>query len=402
MTGRTTSEIVAMTTRYQMGNYARFPVAFSRGEGTRLFDVEGREYLDFLGGIAVALLGHSHPRVVEAVCGQVRTLTHVSNLFHVPIQSEVGRLLSGAAGGGKVFLCNSGTEANEAAIKLARKWASDGGRKGASGFVVIEGGFHGRTYGGLSATAQPKFHEGFGPMLPGFTAVPFGDSSALEKALDGSVCAFLAEPVQGESGVRVHPPGYLEKAFALCRERGILFVADEIQSGMGRTGTFLASSQLGIRPDIATFAKGLANGLPLGAVVAREEVASAFGPGTHGSTFGGNPVCCAAAAAVLETVLSPGFLEEVSRKGDLLRDGLREIARGRTDVRDIRGMGLMVGMEMEVGGKETVRRCLDGGLVVGTAGENVLRFLPPLTISLEEIREGLRILADSLPEEGRR
>jgi acetylornithine/N-succinyldiaminopimelate aminotransferase len=398
----TSAEIVAMTQRHQMENYARYPVAFVRGEGARLFDAEGREYLDLLGGIAVALLGHSHPRVVDAVCGQAKALTHVSNLFHVPVQAELGRLLSGAAGGGKVFFCNSGTEANEAAIKLARKWAHDGAKKGAREFVVVEGSFHGRTYGGLSATAQPKLQQGFEPMLPGFRAVPFGEIAALERALTEAVCAFLVEPVQGESGVRVHPPGYLERASALCRELGILFVADEIQSGMGRTGAFLASSHFGIAPDIATFAKGLANGLPLGAVVAREDVASAFGPGTHGSTFGGNPVCCAASKVVLETVLAPGFLPEVSRKGGLLRTGLEEIARDRSDVREVRGMGLMVGMEMEIEVKETVKRCLAAGLVVGTAGEKVLRFLPPLTVTEEEIRRGLAILAGSLPEEGRR
>jgi len=402
VTPASTAEVVEMTARFQMGNYARFPVAFVRGEGSRLYDIEGKEYLDFLGGIAVALLGHSNPRVVEAVCGQAKSLTHVSNLFHVPVQSELGRILSGAAGGGRVFFCNSGTEANEAAIKLARKWAFDGGRKGAHEFVVVEGSFHGRTYGGLSATAQPRFHRGFEPMLPGFQAVPFGEIDALDRALTGTVCAFLVEPMQGESGVRVHPPGYLERAFALCRERGILLVADEIQTGMGRTGAFLASSHFGIEPDIVTFAKGLANGLPLGAVVAREEVASAFAPGSHGSTFGGNPVCCAASKAVLETLFSPGFLSGVSRKGDLLREGLETIARNRSDVRDVRGLGLMVGMEMEVDVKETVGRCLDAGLVVGTAGERVLRFLPSLTISAEEIRDGLRILSGSLPEEGRR
>jgi acetylornithine/N-succinyldiaminopimelate aminotransferase len=398
----TSAETIAMTQQYQMENYSRFPVSFVQGDGARLFDADGREYLDFLAGIAVALLGHSHPRVIDAVCGQAKALTHVSNLFHVPVQAELGKLLSGAAGGGRVFFCNSGTEANEAAIKLARKWASDGARKGAYEFVVVEGSFHGRTYGGLSATAQPKFHRGFEPMLPGFKTVPFGEIAALERALSDTVCAFLVEPIQGESGVRVHPPGYLEQAFRRCRERGILFVADEVQSGMGRTGTFLACSQSGIVPDMATFAKGLANGLPLGAVVAREEVAAAFGPGTHGSTFGGNPVCCAASKVVLETVLAPGFLAEVSRKGDLLRTGLEGIARGRSDVSEVRGTGLMIGMEMGIEVKETVNRCLAAGLVVGTAGEKVLRFLPPLTVSDGEIRRGLSLLERSLPEEGRK
>ncbi|HBX43086.1 MAG TPA: aspartate aminotransferase family protein, partial [Deltaproteobacteria bacterium] len=286
----TPAEIIAMTQTYQMGNYARHPVAFVRGEGARLFDAGGREYLDLLGGIAVALLGHSHPRVVDAVCSQAKTLTHVSNLFHVPVQAALGELLSDAAGGGKVFFCNSGTEANEAAIKLARRWAFDRHGEGRHGIVVLEGSFHGRTYGGLSATAQPKFHQGFEPMLPGFTTVPLGDIDALDAALTDRVCAFFIEPIQGESGVRMHPPGYLKEVETLCRGKGILFVADEIQTGMGRTGAFLASGRFEIVPDVVTLAKGIANGLPLGAVVARDEVASVFVPGTHGSTFGGNPL----------------------------------------------------------------------------------------------------------------
>ncbi len=397
----TSAEIFAMTQKFQMGNYSRQPVAFRRGEGTRLFDTDGREYLDFLGGIAVALLGHAHPGVAQAVSLQARNLVHVSNLFHVPVQAELGKLVSESTTGGKVFFCNSGTEANEAAIKLARKWSVDRGRKGAHEIVVAEGSFHGRTYGGLSATAQPKFHKGFEPLLPGFRTVPFGDAAALEAALTDRTCAFLIEPIQGESGVRVPPPGYLEEAFRLCRARGILLVADEIQTGLGRTGSFLASERFGTPPDIVTLAKGLANGLPLGAMVAADEVAASFAPGTHGSTFGGNPVCCAASKVVLETVRAPGFLAGVSRKGDLLRKGLEEITRGRSDLGEIRGMGLMIGMEMEFDVKETVTRCLAAGLIVGTAGEKVLRFLPPLTVTDGEIRQGLSILEDSLPQEGR-
>jgi acetylornithine/N-succinyldiaminopimelate aminotransferase len=331
----------------------------------------------------------------------VKNLVHVSNLFHVPVQSELGKLVSESTTKGKVFFCNSGTEANEAAIKLARKWSADQGRKGAHEIVVAEGSFHGRTYGGLSATAQPKFHRGYEPLLPGFRTVPFGDTTELSAALTDKTCALLIEPIQGESGVRMHPPGYLEDAFRLCRARGILLVADEIQTGLGRTGSFLASERFGTQPDIVTLAKGLANGLPLGAVVAADEVAASFGPGTHGSTFGGNPVCCAASKVVLETVLAPGFLAEVSRKGDLLRKGLEEITRGRSDLREIRGMGLMIGMEMTFDVKETVTRCLAAGLVVGTAGEKVLRFLPPLTVTDGEIRQGLSILENSLPQEGR-
>jgi acetylornithine/N-succinyldiaminopimelate aminotransferase len=398
----TSSEIIGMTQTYQMGNYSRQPVVFVRGEGTRLFDLDGREYLDFLGGIAVTLLGHAHPGVSQAVSLQVKNLVHVSNLFHVPVQAELGRLVSVSTTGGKVFFCNSGTEANEAAIKLARKWSADGGKAGAHEIVVAEGSFHGRTYGGLSATAQPKFHKGFEPLLPGFRTVPFGDVAALEAALTDRTCAFLIEPIQGESGVRVPPPGYLEAAERLCRERGILMVADEIQTGLGRTGSVLASERFGITPDIVTLAKGLANGLPLGATVATDEVAASFGPGTHGATFGGNPVCCAASRVVFETLRTPGFLDEVRRKGDLFAEGLRKIAARREDIREVRGMGLMLAIEMDGETRELANRCLASGLVVNSAAGNVLRFLPPLTVTDGEIQQGLSILESSLAEGGRR
>jgi len=398
----TSSEIIDMTQTYQMGNYSRHPVVFVRGEGTRLFDLDGREYLDFLGGIAVTLLGHAHPGVSQAVSLQVKNLVHVSNLFHVPVQAELGRLVSASTTGGKVFFCNSGTEANEAAIKLARKWSADGGKVGAHEIVVAEGSFQGRTYGGLSATAQPKFHKGFEPLLPGFRTVPFGDTAALEAALTDRTCAFLIEPIQGESGVRVPPPGYLEAAERLCRERGILLVADEIQTGLGRTGSVLASERFGITPDIVTLAKGLANGLPLGATVATDEVAASFGPGTHGATFGGNPVCCAASRVVFETLRTPGFLDEVRRKGDLFAEGLRKIAARREDIREVRGMGLMLAIEMDGETRELANRCLASGLVVNSTAGNVLRFLPPLTVTDGEIQQGLSILEASLPEGGRK
>lgn len=396
------AEYVALTERYQMGNYARYPVAFVRGEGCRLYDVEGKEYLDFLGGIAVALIGHAHPAVTRAVSEQAARLLHVSNLFHVPSQSELGKLVSEATTGGKVFFCNSGTEANEAAIKLARKWFSDRGRPDAYEFVVLEGSFHGRTYGGLSATGQPKFHEGFGPMLLGFRPVPFGDAGALAAAVTDRTCAVLLEPIQGEIGVRLHPDGYLQEVERICRRSGLLLIADEIQTGLGRTGSFLGSSRLGVTPDIVTLAKGIANGLPLGAVVAREDVAAAFGPGSHGSTFGGNPVCCAASKVVLETIASPGFLDAVLHKGEVFRSGLDGIAARRNDVREVRGMGLMLALEMDRETKEIVKACLSNGLVAGSSAGNVIRFLPPLTVTEEEIARGLRMLEDSLPAEGRR
>ena len=398
----TSSEIIGMTQTYQMGNYSRHPVVFVRGEGTRLFDADGREYLDFLGGIAVTLLGHAHPGVSQAVSLQAKNLVHVSNLFHVPVQAELGKLVSASTTGGKVFFCNSGTEANEAAIKLARKWSADRGKAGAHEIVVAEGSFHGRTYGGLSATAQPKLHKGFEPLLPGFRTVPFGDGAALEAALTDRTCAFLIEPIQGESGVRVPPPEYLADAERLCRERGILMVADEIQTGLGRTGSVLASERFGITPDIVTLAKGLANGLPLGAAVATDEVAASFGPGTHGATFGGNPVCCAASRVVFETLRRPGFLDEVRRKGDLFAEGLRKMAARREDIKEVRGMGLMLAIEMDGKTRELANRCLASGLVVNSTAGNVLRFLPPLTVTDGEIQQGLSILEGSLTEGDRK
>ena len=394
--------IVELTAAHQMANYARFPVAFVRGEGARLIDANGKEYLDFLGGIAVALLGHAHPGVTQAISAQAALLVHVSNLFHVQVQSEVARLLSQATTGGKVFFCNSGTEANEAAIKLARKWSFDQGKVDAFEIVAVDGSFHGRTYGSLSATGQPKFHEGFAPMVPGFRAVPFGDLDALEAALTDRTCAFLVEPIQGEIGVRMHPAGYYERAAQLCAERGILLIADEIQTGMGRTGEMLASTKFGVTPDIVTLAKGIANGLPLGAVVARDEVAASFGPGSHGSTFGGNPVCCAAAKVVLETVTAPGFLTEVLRKGDRLSDGLRAIAGRRSDIVQVRGMGLMLAFEMTVETKPIAKRCLDDGLIINATAGTVIRLLPPLTVTDAEIDRALAMLEAALPGEGRR
>ncbi len=395
------ADVVALTETYQMGNYARVPVAFVRGEGARLWDADGKEYLDLLSGIAVTLLGHACPEVTAAVAEQAGRLLHVSNLYHVPSQAEAGKMLSGATTGGKVFFCNSGTEANEAAIKLARKWFSDRGTPERYEFLVLEGSFHGRTYGGLSATGQPKFHEGFGPMLLGFRPVPYGDAAALEAAVTERTCAILVEPIQGEIGIRMHPPGYLGEVERICRANGLLLIADEIQTGMGRTGEFLASRAFGIAPDIVTLAKGLANGLPLGAVVASPAVAGAFTPGSHGSTFGGNPVCCAAARVVLRTVLAPGFLDAVRRKGELFRAGLAELAARRRDIRAVRGMGLMLAIEMDAETKPIAARCLANGLVVNAASGNVLRFLPSLTITEEEIRRGLDLLAASLPEGGR-
>jgi acetylornithine/N-succinyldiaminopimelate aminotransferase len=394
-------EAIALTERYQMKNYTRNPVTFVRGEGSWLYDDGGKRYLDFLGGIAVTVLGHAHPAVTRAVAEQAGRLLHVSNLFHVPSQALLGERLSKATTGGRVFFCNSGTEANEAAIKLVRKWSRDRHGEGRHTIVALEGSFHGRTYGGLSATGQPKFHKGFEPMLPGFETVPFGDIGALGAALDAGACAFLVEPIQGESGVRMHPEGYLKEAEALCRKTGALLVADEIQTGMGRTGSFLACGRFGIAPDVVTLAKGLANGLPLGAMVARDDVAEAFGPGSHGSTFGGNPVCCAASLAVLEELSRPGFLEAVIGNGERLVAGLEKIASRRKDVRDVRGMGLMVGMEMEGEARPVAGKCLDAGLVIIAAG-NVLRFLPPLNVTADEVDLALRLLSGVLEAEGGR
>ena len=363
--------------------YARADVTIVRGEGARVWDAEGREYLDFGGGIAVVGLGHRHPAVTDAAHAQLDRLWHASNLYWTEPMLRLAGLLSDRVGGAQAFFCNSGAEANEAALKVARK------ATGRTGIVALEGGFHGRTLGALSATGQPAKWEGFGPLVPGMTFARPNDVESLEAAVTpgGDLAAIFVEPVLGEGGVVPLEEGFVRAAAEIAREVGALLCVDEVQAGLGRTGTFFAYEQLGIEPDLVTLAKGLANGLPIGALLVRDGVARAIGPGDHGSTFGGNPVACAAACAVVEAI-DEELLANVVARGDQLASGLAGVA----GVREVRGRGLLLAGVLDGDAAAVVDACRERGLLVLTAGSDVLRLLPPLVITEAEADEALAII----------
>jgi predicted acetylornithine/succinylornithine family transaminase len=363
--------------------YARADVTIVRGEGARVWDAEGREYLDFGGGIAVVGLGHRHPAVTDAAHAQLDRLWHASNLYWTEPMLRLAGLLSDRVGGAQAFFCNSGAEANEAALKVARK------ATGRTGIVALEGGFHGRTLGALSATGQPAKWEGFGPLVPGMTFARPNDVESLEAAVTpgGDLAAIFVEPVLGEGGVVPLEEGFVRAAAEIAREVGALLCVDEVQAGLGRTGTFFAYEQLGIEPDLVTLAKGLANGLPIGALLVRDGVARAIGPGDHGSTFGGNPVACAAACAVVEAI-DEELLANVVARGDQLASGLAGVA----GVREVRGRGLLLAGVLDRDAAAVVDACRERGLLVLTAGSDVLRLLPPLVITEAEADEALSII----------
>ena len=377
----------ALDAAYHLPTYARKPALFVRGEGMRLYDDDGREYLDFLAGIGVVNLGHAHPAVAEAVAAQMRRLVHVSNLYYVEHRAELAERLSALAGGGwKAFFCNSGTEAVEGAIKLARKWGK--ARRGPScfGVVAAERSFHGRTFGALSATGQASKQDAFAPLLPGFTHVPLNDIDALEAAVTADTCAVLLEPVQGEGGVYPCTPEYLAAARRICDERDVLLVFDEVQCGLFRTGTAFAWQGYGVRPDVMTLAKALANGLPAGALLASGSAAEAFAPGDHGSTFGGGPVIATAALATLGALESEALGENATRIGEVLQSSLRAFGTETGRIVEVRGRGLMVGAELaEPHAQQVAAALLEHGIVAGAVGERILRFLPPLVAGEAEV-----------------
>ncbi len=372
-----------------MSTYARNPVEFVRGEGTRLWDDEGNEYLDFLTGISVAQLGHCHPRVVEAVREQAGRLMHVGNLFYTEPGMRLGKRLADLSLGGRVFLCNSGAEAIECALKLARK------RRTGGEFVVMEGGFHGRTMGALSATPQESKQAPFAPLVPGFRVVPRNDVDALRAAVGEGTAAVLLEPIQGESGIHPLDPELLHAARAACDEHGALLIFDEIQCGNGRTGTLWAQEQLGVAPDVMTVAKGLGGGLPIGACVTSPAYADVLQPGDHGSTFAGGPVVTAAAKTVLDAVDDEDFLDAVGAKGERLAAGLRELGL------QVRGLGLMLAFATEEAPALARRLLLEQRLVVNATGPDTVRLLPPLTVSEEEIDEAVGRIGAALTGPGR-
>jgi len=379
-------DIITKSNASFIGTYTRFPVAMVEGRGCILTDADGREYLDFLSGIAVCGLGHCHPAVTKAICEQAGKLVHVSNLFHTLPQTELAAALVAHSFADRVFFANSGAEANEAAIKLARIASAPGKYE----IISLEGSFHGRTLATVAATGQKKFHQGFEPLPQGFSSAPFGSLEALAAMITPATCAILCEPLQGESGVRPLSREYLHGIRQLCDRHGLLLIFDEVQVGMGRTGTLFAHEQLGVTPDIMTLAKAIGNGLPLGAMLTTEKIASAFAPGTHASTFGGNPVSCAAGVAVMTTMLSPGFLYHVKAQGAYLAERLTEIAAKYPGLaQGVRGMGLIQGLVLtEAGvaqGPGIIKALFEQGVLANFAGNVALRFIPPLIVSEAEI-----------------
>ncbi|RMH03618.1 MAG: acetylornithine transaminase [Nitrospirae bacterium] len=391
-----TEEIQRYASQYLMNTYARLPVAFIRGKGTRLYDAEGREYLDCVAGLAVNVLGHCHPDVVEAIEHQVRHLLHTSNLYYTEPQVLLAEWLVEHSFGHKVFFCNSGAEANETAIKLARRYATAKFGPHRVEIITMTNSFHGRTLATLTATGQEKVRRGFGPLVPGFTYATFNDISSVESRMTDKTAAVLLEPIQGEGGVIVADPTYLKQVRALCTDRHVLLIFDEVQTGMGRTGTLFAYEQFGIQPDIMTLAKGLGGGMPIGACVATDEVANAFDPGSHASTFGGNPLACAAALAVCRTLMDGEVLAKVQQAGAYLTKGLQELKDRIPLITEVRGLGLLQGLELSIEGGPVVRDCLARRLLINCTMERVLRLLPPLIISLQEIDHLLHILSDVL------
>jgi acetylornithine/N-succinyldiaminopimelate aminotransferase len=374
-------------------NYARADLAFERGEGAWLVSVDGRRFLDFGSGIATASLGHGNKHLAQAIADQAAKVMHVSNLYRIPQAEKLAARLVDATFADSVFFCNSGAEANEGMIKMMRKTMAETGRPERFRIICFEGAFHGRTLATLAATGNAKYLAGFGPPVEGFDHVPFNNMNAVRNAIGPGTAGILVEPVQGEGGVRPADMQFLRDLRAACDEYGLVLGMDEVQSGMGRTGKLFAHEWAGISPDVMSAAKGIAGGFPLGAVLAKEFVAKHMVPGTHGSTFGGNPLACAAGNAALDVILAPGFLEDVDRKGRTLRAGLEKIAKQYPQVfEDVRGLGLLIGMKCVVPQGEVQAACLAEGLLAITAGENVLRLAPPLVLTDSDVNEALAML----------
>ncbi|SLM30337.1 Acetylornithine aminotransferase [Desulfamplus magnetovallimortis] len=397
-------DTIEKTDKYIFNTYGRIKRVFVKGEGSTLWDEEGNQYTDFLAGIAVCSLGHSHPRITEAVARQAATLVHVSNLYYTQPQAELAKLLVENSFADRVFFANSGAEANEAAIKLSRRYFNSNetlhkapgskqeSEEGVSGnknkrykIVSMKQSFHGRTMATLTATGQDKIKQGFSPLMDGFIQIPFNDLDALQSVIDDTVCAVIMEPLQGEGGVVPADPEYLKAVRTLCDEKGILLIFDEVQTGMGRCGYLFAHEIYGVTPDIMTLAKALANGLPMGAMLATEKVAKGFAPGSHATTFGGTPLVASAALEVFSIVSAPEFLSECREKGNYFRKRLNLLKEKHSCIKDVRGEGLLVGMVLENEASDIVEKCLKKGFIINAIQGNILRFAPPLIITVEEI-----------------
>ena len=387
--GLSSAETVELFRRYVIGNYTRYPVNLVRGEGSLVWDSEGNRYLDLFPGWGCNLLGHCPAPVVQAVQEQLATLIHVPNTWHMDVQGRWAQMLSERSFGGQAFFCNSGTEANEAAIKLARLHS-----KGRYKIITFTGGFHGRTLGALSATAQPKYHEGLGPLVAGFQYSPYGDLEAVKKLIDDETCAIMVEPIQGEGGVRIPPAGFLKGLRKLANDRGLLLIFDEVQTGCGRTGDWFAYQHFGVTPDVMTLAKSLCGGIAGGAMLTTAEIAPSLRPGMHAATFGGNPIAARAGIAALEMIESENLLESAKQIGEIFRRRFTALQQQCDLIREVRVCGVMIGIELGVDGAPVVKECLNRKLLINCTQGVVIRLLPAMNISAEQAEEGCDILSD--------
>ncbi len=390
----TTQETIELFDKYVIANYSRLPRVIVKGQGCYCYDADGNKILDMFPGWAVSAIGHCHPKVVEALRKQAGELLHIDNTFYSEPQGILAKLLSERAFGGKSFFCNSGAEANEAALKLARLHTSKEKYK----FITAEGSFHGRTFATVTATAQPKYHEGFMPLLPGFVYVPFNDVEALEEAFSDEVAAVMLEPIQGEGGINVARQQYLETARELCDQNGAVLIFDEVQTGMGRTGKWFGYQHYDVTPDIMTMAKALGGGVAIGAIMATEEVSASLVPGKHASTFGGNSLACAAAIAVIEAIEEDNLLENATRIGEYTKDKLQQLKQKHYIIDSVRGTGLMIGVQLTSSGAEIANTCLDKDLRINCTNNTVLRFMPPMIAKENHIDDAIEILDTVLSE----
>jgi acetylornithine/N-succinyldiaminopimelate aminotransferase len=395
-------ELMALADENIMNTYKRFPIVLVKGLGQKVWDINGKEYLDFVSGIAVCSLGHSHPKVVAALKEQVEKLTHVSNLYYIEPQARLARLLTDNSFADKVFFCNSGAEANEAAIKLARKYAHENLGEDKFELITMKDSFHGRTMATITATGQEKFQFGFTPLLEGFTYVPFNDLNALEAAISVKTCGIMVEPIQGEGGVIVPDEKYLAIVREICDRHNILLIVDEVQTGIGRTGKLFAYEHSGIEPDIMTLAKALGNGFPVGAMLSTNKIAKAFSPGNHASTFGGNPLAMAAAYATLTTILQERVLDNCFRLGEYFLAQLKKLQGKHKIIQEVRGKGLMLACALNIEGAEIVNECMKRGVLINCTGGKTLRFVPPLIISTQDVDYVINILDEVLEDKWKR
>jgi predicted acetylornithine/succinylornithine family transaminase len=390
-----TAEIIETFERYVVPNYRRYPVAIARGEGSYVWDTEGKKYLDFFPGWGCDLLGHCPEPIVKAVQEQVASLIHVPNTWYMEAQGRWAKLLSERSFGGQAFFCNSGTEANEAAIKLVRLHSPKGRYK----IITFEGGFHGRTLGATAATAQPKYHEGLHPLMAGFAYAPFGDLEAVSRLVDDETAAIMVEPVQGEGGVNLPPEGFLAGLRRIADEQGLLLVFDEVQTGCGRTGKWFAYQHFGVTPDVMTLAKALCGGIAGGALLTTAEIAPSLRPGMHAATFGGNPIAARAGIATIEMIESEGLLKHATKLGEIFRQRLAELKSQCELVKEVRVLGVMIGLELSIDGTPVVQGCMDERLLVNCTHGTVIRLLPAMNLSEQQVHDGCDVLAKVIKQQ---